>query len=102
MQCTQITPELKAFLISTGSVSVDPSLIARDRGGSTAGPGAGTSSVFFRAGDKRVRLSVNKNSPFPLKRQGGMMEQSRFCTKEKNLSRENLNLPLHTVRIRLL
>ena len=100
MQCTQITPELKAFLISTGSVSVDPSLIARDRG-STAGPGAGTSSVFFRAGDKRVRLSVNKNSPLSIKA-AGMMEQSRFCTKEKNLSGENLNLPLHTVRIRLL
>ncbi|WP_048042003.1 radical SAM protein [Methanosarcina mazei] len=69
MQCTQITPELKAFLISTGSVSVDPSLIARDRG-STAGPGAGTSSVFFRAGDKRVRLSVNKNSPLSIKAAG--------------------------------
>jgi biotin synthase-related radical SAM superfamily protein len=61
MQCTPITPELKAFLISIGSVSVDPLLIPRSRG-STAGPGAGTSSVFFRAGEKRVRLSVNKNS----------------------------------------
>lgn len=61
MQCTQITPELKAFLISIGSVSVDNSLIPRARG-STAGPGAGTSSVFFRVGERRVRLSVNKNS----------------------------------------
>lgn len=65
MQYTPITPELKAFLISVGSVSVDSSLIPRARG-STAGPGAGTSSVFFRAGEKRVRLSVNKNSPLSI------------------------------------
>jgi len=45
MQCTSITPELKAFLISIGSVSVDSSLIPKARG-STAGPGAGTNSVF--------------------------------------------------------
>lgn len=65
MQSMPITPELKAFLISIGSVSVDPSLIPRARG-STAGPGAGTSSVFFRAGEKRVRLSVNENSPLSI------------------------------------
>lgn len=65
MQCTPITPELKAFLISIGSVSVDSSLIPRARG-STAGPGAGTSSVFLRTGEKRVRLSVNKNSPLSI------------------------------------
>lgn len=65
MQHTPITPELKAFLISIGSVSVDSSLIPRARG-STAGPGAGTSSIFFRAGEKRVRLSVNKNSPLSI------------------------------------
>src|SRR5512133_3298309 len=69
MQSTPITPELKAFLISIGSVSVDLSLIPRARG-STAGPGAGTSSVFFRAGGKRVRLTVNKNSPLSIKAAG--------------------------------
>jgi len=61
MQSKLITPEVKAFLISIGSVSVDSSLIPRARG-STAGPGAGTSSVFFRSGEKRVRLSINKDS----------------------------------------
>lgn len=61
MQSKLITPEIKAFLISIGSVSVDSSLIPRARG-STAGPGAGTSSVFFRSGEKRVRLSINKDS----------------------------------------
>jgi len=69
MQGTQITPEIKAFLISIGSVSVDPSLIPRARG-STAGPGAGTSSVFFRSGKKRVRLSVSKNSPLSIEAAG--------------------------------
>ncbi|MDY0130500.1 MAG: radical SAM protein [Methanosarcina vacuolata] len=65
MQSKLITPEIKAFLISIGSVSVDPSLIPRARG-STAGPGAGTSSVFFRSGNKRVRLSINKDSPLSI------------------------------------
>lgn len=71
MQSKLITPEIKAFLISIGSVSVDSSLIPRARG-STAGPGAGTSSVFFRSGEKRVRLSINKDSPLSiLKVEGG-------------------------------
>ncbi len=61
MQSKLITPEIKAFLISIGSVSLDSSLIPLARG-STAGPGAGTSSVFFRSGEKRVRLSISKDS----------------------------------------
>lgn len=65
MQSKLITPEMKAFLISIGSVSVDSSLIPRARG-STAGPGAGTSSVFFRSGEKRIRLSINKDSPLSI------------------------------------
>jgi len=65
MQSKLLTPEIKAFLISIGSVSIDPSLIPRSRG-STAGPGAGTSSVFFRSGKKRVRLSINKDSPLSI------------------------------------
>lgn len=70
MQNKPITPELKAFLISIGSVSIDSSLIppARD---STAGPGAGTSSVFFRSGEKRVRLSINKDSPLSIQKAEG-------------------------------
>jgi biotin synthase-related radical SAM superfamily protein len=67
MQSRSITPEMKAFLISIGSVSVDPSLIPRARG-STAGPGAGTSSVFFRSGETRVRLSIRENSPLSIQK----------------------------------
>ncbi len=70
MQNKPITPELKAFLISIGSVSIDSSLIPRARG-STAGPGAGTSSVFFRSGEKRVRLSINKDSPLSIQKAEG-------------------------------
>ncbi len=70
MQSKPITPELKAFLISIGSVSVDSSLIPRTRG-STAGPGAGTGSVFFRIGGKRVRLSINNESPLSIQETEG-------------------------------
>jgi biotin synthase-related radical SAM superfamily protein len=65
VQDRPITPELKAFLISIGSASVDPSVVPRARG-STAGPGAGTGSVFFRSGRKRVRLSIKKDSPLSI------------------------------------
>ncbi len=70
MQSKPITPELKAFLISIGSVSVDSSLIPQARG-STAGPGAGTGSVFFMTGKKRVRLSINKESPLSIQETEG-------------------------------
>ncbi len=70
MQSKPITPELKAFLISIGSVSVDSSLVPRTRG-STAGPGAGTGSVFFKTGGKRVRLSINKESPLSIQETEG-------------------------------
>ena len=69
MQSKLITPELKAFLLSIGSVSIDPSLISKTRG-STAGPGAGTGSIFFRSGEKRIRLSINKDSPLSILRIG--------------------------------
>jgi len=70
MQSKSFTPEMKAFLISIGSVSIDPSLIPQVRG-STAGPGAGTSSVFFRSGEKRVRLSIKTDSPLSIQKVEG-------------------------------
>lgn len=64
-----MTAEIKALLISIGSVSIDPSFVPRALG-STAGPGAGTSSVFFRSGERRVRLSINKDSSLSIERAG--------------------------------
>ncbi|MDD2438651.1 MAG: radical SAM protein [Methanosarcinaceae archaeon] len=69
MQSRSITAEIKAQLISIGSVSVDPALVPGSFG-STAGPGAGTSSVFFRAGSQRVRLNINKASPLSIEKVG--------------------------------
>ena len=64
-----MTPEIKALLISIGSVSIDSSLVPRARS-STAGPGAGTSSIFFRSGKRRVRLSLKEGSPLSIKKVG--------------------------------
>ena len=62
-----LTLETKAFLLSVGSAAVDPSLIPPTRK-STAGPGAGTNgSVFFRSGEKRVRLTVSPDSPLSVR-----------------------------------
>lgn len=94
MQNKPITPELKAFLISIGSVSIDSSLIPRARG-STAGPGAGTSSVFFRSGEKRVRLSINKDSPLSIQKAEGDGNVALFHER-KELARGKLEpAPAH-------
>jgi biotin synthase-related radical SAM superfamily protein len=94
MQSKPITPEIKAFLISIGSVSVDPSLIPKARG-STAGPGAGTSSVFFTSGEKRVRLSIKKDSPLSILRAEGEGNVALFYER-KELARGKLEpAPAH-------
>jgi biotin synthase-related radical SAM superfamily protein len=92
MQNTSITPELKAFLISIGSVSIDSSLIPRARS-STAGPGAGTGSIFFKSGDTRVRLTINKDSPLSIKgAEGGVA----LFYEEKEIARGKLEqAPAH-------
>ena len=82
MQSKPITPEMKAFLISIGSVSVDSSLIPRARG-STAGPGAGTSSVFFKSGEKRVRLSIKKDSQLSIQEVEGEGNVALFYEGEE-------------------
>jgi len=59
-----MTAAEKAELISVGSAAIDESLLAGGmRTTATAGPGAGGSSFFLRAGDRRVRLSINPGSP---------------------------------------
>lgn len=92
MQSKSFTPEMKAFLISIGSVSIDPSLIPQVRG-STAGPGAGTSSVFFRSGEKRVRLSIKTDSPLSIQKVEGEGDVGVFY-QGKELVRGKLELAL--------
>jgi biotin synthase-related radical SAM superfamily protein len=53
----------KAELISVGGVEIDEAVISH-LSRSTAGPGAGLDSFFFRSGPHRVRLGVRKSSPF--------------------------------------
>jgi biotin synthase-related radical SAM superfamily protein len=60
----RMTAEEKAELLSVGSAAIDESLLAGGiRTTATAGPGAGGSSFFIRSGDRRVRLSINQDSP---------------------------------------
>ena len=57
---------IKAILIAEGSVGIESELLGTSRtlasGLSTAGPGAGIGSFFFRSGRSRVRLEY-KNDP---------------------------------------
>ena len=63
----ELNANTKADLMSIGSVQVDKSLFPDQcKSTATAGPGAGGSSIFFRAGNRRVRLSINDLSPLRL------------------------------------
>ncbi|QXO93974.1 radical SAM protein [Methanospirillum purgamenti] len=65
------TAEIKAKLISIGSVRLDPALeLPEYVGRSTAGPSAGGRSVFFTADSRRVRLSIRDNSPLFIRLEG--------------------------------
>ncbi len=65
------TAEIKAKLISIGSVRLDPALeLPEYVGRSTAGPCAGGRSVFFTADSRRVRLSIRDNSPLFIRPEG--------------------------------
>jgi biotin synthase-related radical SAM superfamily protein len=58
----------KAFLISVGTVELEQP--GNSDQVSTAGPGAGGQSIFFRSGDRLARLSLVSGSPLRLARHG--------------------------------
>jgi biotin synthase-related radical SAM superfamily protein len=61
----EMNAEIKALLVSIGSADIDEDLLREATRTTTpsAGPGAGLESFFFKSGGRRVRLSINKNSP---------------------------------------
>jgi biotin synthase-related radical SAM superfamily protein len=66
-----MTAEKKAELVSVGSADIDPSLLTSSmKMAATAGPGAGGSSFFIRSGGRRVRLSINPDSPLKVRKDG--------------------------------
>ena len=62
---TEMDAKIKADLVAIGNVDVDESLLSRISS-SSAGPGTGLKSIFFRSGDHRVRLEINKESPLKM------------------------------------
>src|SRR5664280_2051920 len=64
---TELNVTTKADLISIGSIRVDKSHFPDQfKSKATTGPGAGGSSIFLRAGNRRVRLTINDLSPLRL------------------------------------
>ena len=62
---TEMNAEIKAELVAVGSVEVDESVLSRIST-SSAGPGTGLKSIFFKSGGHRVRLDINKDSPLKM------------------------------------
>ena len=67
---THMNAEIKAELLSEGKVDVEPSLLPRPSR-STAGPGTGLRSIFFKSGGHRVRLEIDAGSPLKMVQQDG-------------------------------
>jgi len=67
---TEMDAKIKAELVARGSVEVDESLLSRISS-SSAGPGTGLKSIFFRSGGHRVRLEINKDSPLKMVKANG-------------------------------
>jgi biotin synthase-related radical SAM superfamily protein len=67
---TEMDAELKAELVAIGTVDVDESLLSRISV-SSAGPGTGLKSIFFKFNGHRVRLELSKSSPLKLVRANG-------------------------------
>ena len=67
---TIMNAEIKAELTAVGNVDADESLLSR-ASASTAGPGTGLRSIFFRSGGHRVRLEINKKSPLKMIKSNG-------------------------------
>ena len=66
-----LTAETKALLLAIGSADIDPALLPEGmKTTATAGPGAGSSSFFLRAGSRRIRLSINRDSPLKVVARG--------------------------------
>ena len=67
---TYMNAEIKAELLALGKVDVEPSLLPRPSR-STAGPGTGLRSIFFKSGGHRVRLEITPDSPLKMVHQNG-------------------------------
>jgi biotin synthase-related radical SAM superfamily protein len=62
--------ELKAELVAIGTVDVDESILSRISV-SSAGPGTGLKSIFFKFNGHRVRLELAKDSPLKMLKANG-------------------------------
>ena len=65
---THMNAEIKAELLALGKVDVEPSLLPQPSR-STAGPGTGLRSIFFKSGGHRVRLEIDTDSPLKMVQQ---------------------------------
>jgi hypothetical protein len=62
---TPMNAEIKAELLAEGKIDVEPSLLQRSCH-STAGPGTGLRSIFFKSAGNQVRLEIDTDFPFKM------------------------------------
>jgi biotin synthase-related radical SAM superfamily protein len=69
-EMTRMNGEIKAELLALGKIDVEPSLLPPPSR-STAGPGTGLRSIFFKSGGHRVRLEITPGSPLKMVQKEG-------------------------------
>jgi biotin synthase-related radical SAM superfamily protein len=67
---TEMNGRIKAELVAVGKVRIEESLLIRPSV-SSAGPGTGLKSIFFKSGGHQVRLEVDKDSPLKMIKANG-------------------------------
>ncbi|MCJ7445814.1 MAG: radical SAM protein [Methanotrichaceae archaeon] len=66
----EMTGKIKAELVAIGRVDIDESLLIRPSV-SSAGPGTGLKSIFFKSGGHQVRLEIDRESPLKMRQENG-------------------------------
>jgi biotin synthase-related radical SAM superfamily protein len=88
-----MTAEIKAFLLSVGTADIEDLNLILPTRQSTAGPSAGSlDSVFVSSNGRRVRLTIDKNSPVKIRKKRKNNPADSNNNSDNELDIENVDV----------